>query len=294
MLALAIACALFAAASNAMASVLQRRVARDSPPERTQGLGLISRVIRRPRWLAGIGCLTAGFLLQATALSFGGLALVQPLMAAELPLTLVLAALVSRTALDRGGWIAVALMTAGLALLLAGAAPTPGKREPDGRAWLIAAGAAVALIGVLTLLGMRRRGGIRAGLLGVGSGLGFALTAAFMTTVAKRFGSGPATAFETWQLYAMVAAGVCSLLLLQYALQSGSLAIAQPALTITDPVAGVVLGVTLFGDRIRLGGWIAAQAVGVVLIVLGTVRLAASRAWRTHLAGDDDHESAAL
>jgi drug/metabolite transporter (DMT)-like permease len=293
MLALAIACALFAAASNAMASVLQRRVARDSPPDRTHGLGLIRRVIRRPRWLVGIGCLTAGFLLQATALSFGGLALVQPLLAAELPLTLVLAALVSRAALDRGGWIAVALVTAGLALLLASAAPTPGKREPDGRTWLIAAAAAVAMICALTLAGARRRDGMRAGLLGVASGLGFALTAAFMTTVAKRFGSGPASVFETWQIYAMVAAGVCSLLLLQYALQSGSLAIAQPALTITDPVASVVLGVTLFGDRIRLGGWVAAEAVGIGLIVLGTARLAASRAWRTHLAADD-REPAAL
>lgn len=293
MLALAVACALLAAASNAMASVLQRRVARDSPPERSRGLALIPRLIRRPRWLAGIGCLTAGFLLQATALSFGGLALVQPLLAAELPLTLVLAAAVSRAALDRGGWVAVALVTAGLALLLAGAAPMPGKREPDGRAWLIAVAASVALIGALALAGARRRGGTRAGLLGVASGLGFALTAAFMTTVARRFGSGPAKVFESWQVYAMVAAGVCSLLLLQFALQSGSLAIAQPALTITDPVASVVLGVALFGDHIRLGGWIVAEVGGVALIVLGTARLAASHAWRAHLA-DDDHEAAAL
>jgi drug/metabolite transporter (DMT)-like permease len=291
MLAAAVTCALLAAASNALASVLQRRANRDAAADRSKHRGLIATLVRRPRWLTGIACLTAGFLLQATALSFGGLALVQPLMTVELPMTLVLAALVARTALDRGGWVAIVLLTGGLALLLAGAAPTRGKHVPDGEAWLAAVAASAALIGTLVLVGGLRRGGARAGLFGAAAGLGFALTAALMKAAVQRFNTGPAAVFSSWQLYAMAGAGLCSLLILQYALQSGSLAVAQPALTISDPIASVVLGVMLFAERVRLGGWIAVEAAGAALLLLGSARLASSPAWRTHVSSTDRDRS---
>lgn len=43
---------------------------------------LIARLARRPAWLLGIAAMVLGFIFQLTALRFGGLALVQPVLAA--------------------------------------------------------------------------------------------------------------------------------------------------------------------------------------------------------------------
>lgn len=51
---------------------------------------------------------------------------------------------------------------------------------------------------------------------------------------------------------------------------------AQPALTITDPVASVVYGVVLFGEDFRTGPWIVPEPVGIGLIAYGSVLLAQS------------------
>jgi drug/metabolite transporter (DMT)-like permease len=86
----------------------------------------------------------------------------------------------------------------------------------------------------------------------------------------------PADLLTTWPVYAMVAAGLVSLFLLQNAFQSGTLVAVQPALTISDPIASIGFGVGLFGETIRLGWWSLPELAGVALIVYGSVRLAQS------------------
>lgn len=287
---IAIAPALFAAGANALATILQRRVAKEQPSDRTGRLEFIARLVRTPRWLAAIACLVCGFLGQAIALDLGGLALVQPLLATELPVTLVLAAVISGSALDRAGWTAIAALTAGVVVLLIGAAPAPGNRTPDGRLWLIAGAAAGGLI-VTAVLAAPREGGGRAAILGVAAGVGFASTAALMKDAVGRIGHGPAALFSCWQLYAMAAAGLCSLTLLQFALRSGPLAFAQPALTISDPIAGIALGVGLYGEHIRLGGWIAMQMAGIALILFGGARLGAVGTQGADETSDDEADA---
>lgn len=178
----------------------------------------------------------------------------------------------------------------GVAVLLIGAAPSPGDRSPNGREWTIAIAAAGGLI-VLATLAAPRRGDGRAAAFGVAAGLGFALTAALMKAAVERVGHGPGALFGCWQLYAMVAAGLCSLLLLQFSLRSGPLAFAQPALTISDPVAGIALGVGLYGERIRLGGWIAGEVAGLALILYGGARLGADAAQQTDEASADQADA---
>ncbi|HEU5354933.1 MAG TPA: DMT family transporter [Actinocrinis sp.] len=273
---IAVPAALLAAAANATASVLQRRAARRTPSDSRQRRALISELIRRRVWLAGIGCLVAAFILQAVGLYLGGLSLVQPLLSAELPFTLLIAARLSRDPLGHHAWLAIAALTGGLALLLIGAAPTPGNTSPRAVAWLVAAVSVGALIGGLIAAARWKRGPARGALLGTASGVGFALTAALMKAATEKAANGFAGVFASWQLYAMVAAGVGSLMLLQYALQSAALAVTQPALTISDPVASTVLGVAMFGERIRLGGWIVLEVAGIGLMLWGATLLAAN------------------
>lgn len=273
---IAVPAALLAAAANATASVLQRRAARRTPSEPQERRALISELIRRRVWLAGIGCLVTAFVLQATGLYLGGLSLVQPLLSAELPFTLLIASRLSRNPLGRQAWLAIAALTGGLALLLIGAAPTPGHTSPRTVAWVVAVVAVGVLISGLIAVSRWKRGPTRGVLLGTASGAGFALTAALMKAATEKAANGFLGVFASWQLYAMVAAGVGSLLLLQYALQSATLAVTQPALTISDPVASTALGVAMFGERIRLDGWIVLEVAGIALMLWGAILLASN------------------
>ncbi|MFL6052689.1 MAG: DMT family transporter [Actinoallomurus sp.] len=274
---IAVLFALLAAASNAVASVLQRRAARSEPEEFAFRLALLWDLIRRPVWLGGIGALIAGFLLQALALSRGGLALVQPLLVAELPLTMFLIARVSRVRLDWRTWLAVGVMTAGLAGFLGAASPRPGHRIPSALLWLIAAAVTLGVIVAVVVLAKQASGAARTALLGATAGVGFAFTATFMKATTNLLDKGIAVLLTSWEPYAMVAAGIGSLFLLQNALQSGTLVAAQPALTIADPVASILYGITMFGEGVRSGPWVTAEVAGFGLIFYGSVRLSQSR-----------------
>lgn len=274
--------AVLAAASNAVASVLQRRAARMAPPEHAFRLSLVGDLARRPSWLGGIGALAGGFVLQATALSFGGLALVQPVLSLELPFTMILAAYAFHEGLGRVPWGSVVLLTGGLVALLAAAAPRGGRAEPALTMWMgAAAGAGMVMVG-LVLAAYACAGTPRAVLLGVASSLGFAFTATLMKTSTGLFGGGIVRLLSSWPPYAMVGMGMVSLLLLQNALQSGSLIVVQPALTVSDPVVSILFGVWLFGERLRGGPWIIGEAFGLGCILLGSIGLARSPVLQEH------------
>lgn len=274
---IAVVCALLAAACNALASVLQRRAARSAPDRIAFRPALLWDLVRRPVWLGGIAALIAGFLLQATALSNGGLALVQPLLVAELPFTMVLLARLSRIRLDRRTWGAVAAMTAGLVGFLAAASPTRGRRMPDTLDWVLAGIVTVGAIAAVVAVSRLLSGAPRAAALGAAAGTGFALTATFMKAATELVDRGMPALLTSWEPYAMVAAGAGSVFLLQNALQSGTLVASQPALTISDPVAAVLYGITMFGETVRSGLWLIIEVAGFVLIFYGSVRLSRSR-----------------
>ncbi|GII64698.1 hypothetical protein Skr01_47830 [Sphaerisporangium krabiense] len=276
---IAVIFALLCAVSNATASILQRREARTMPQSMAFRPALIWALLHRPAWLGGVAALIAGFVFQATALSFGALALVQPLLVVELPLTMIGISLVLKATVDRQSWLATAALTGGLVLFLLTAAPTTsGRAAISGVEWALAGGATVLAVAGLILVS-RTAGPIgRAATLGVAAGIGFALTATFMRKSTIVLRGDPSALLTSWQPYAMVATGICSFFLLQNAYQSGSLIAAQPAITISDPVASVLYGTTLFHERLRGGPWIAAELVGVALMLYGSVLLARSPA----------------
>ncbi|MEU7912803.1 DMT family transporter [Microbispora bryophytorum] len=270
---IAVVLALLAAAANAVASVLQRQAARGAPADEAFRLGLIWDLLRRPAWLGGIGALIAGFLLQAGALTSGGLALVQPLLVAELPITMLVAGWKFRVRVTPQTWLAVGSLTAGLAAFLVAASPTPGRRLPGVLTWVVSAGVTAGLLACCVAVAIASGGHTRAVLLGVAAGLGFAYTAVLMKRTVEELPGGVRTLAGSWSLWAMVAAGLCSLFLLQNALHSGPLVAVQPALTVTDPVASTAYGVAMFGEDIRIGPWVVPELTGMALILYGSVLL---------------------
>jgi len=287
---LVVVLALLAALSNAAASVLQRRAAAEEP-ETGAGMGQavrwLGRVLRRPHWIVGAGMLALSTVLQAAALGLGSLALVQPLMAAELLFTLVVGSMVFHRRPDRRTWLAFAALAGGLAMFLTSAAPAAGRSTaPLGR-WAVAAAVVLGAVTVLVMTARAVRGAPRAALLGLASAMSFALTAALLKEVTGRLPDGPGALLASWPVYATAAVGAVAFLLLQGAFRAGTLAVSQPALTLGDALTSVALGWALFGEQITLGVRVVPALTGVVLMGAGTAGLARAPS----VAGDWDAAS---
>ena len=72
---------------------------------------LVFRLARRPIWLLGVASMIGGFLFQLTALHYGALALVQPILAIELLLVFGYLAVAGagRVRVRRRDWLAAAV-----------------------------------------------------------------------------------------------------------------------------------------------------------------------------------------
>lgn len=268
--------ALLTAVSNATASVLQRRAAMDAPAGRALHLSLFGYLLHRKIWLAGVGMTIVAAVCQATALDSGPIALVQPLFIIELPIALLLGGLVMRRRMARRSWLAVGVVTAGLVLSLACAAPSGGTQTAPANLWALALIAVGGFEALLLVAAVSRAGQPRAALLGLAAACGYALTAALMKQAMADLSQGAGAFFSAWQLYATAAAGVASLFLLQNALQAGTLVASQPMLTMGDALISVCLGVLLFGETINLGWWLVPQIIGLIAIAVGYVELSSS------------------
>lgn len=247
---LAVLLAVAAACSNAASNVIQRLTNRDEPQARTLSLRLIADLLHRPLWFGGLAAVTVSFLLQASALRFGPLALVEPLLVCELPLTFLGSAVVLHATLGRREWAAAGAMTAGLATLIIFLDPRRGMAQDAGGAvWGAGLAVGVAVVGALVVAGWRARGDARAALYGAATGIQFGVTAALMKGAVAELPQGVSAVLSAWQTYAMVASGLLALFFVQNALQSGTLVAAQPGITLLDPFVAIAWGIFAFGER---------------------------------------------
>lgn len=276
--------ALLAAGANAASSVLQRKANRRVPRKQNLSLRLIWSLLHQPVWFGGVLAVIVGFLLQAAALGTGELAVVEPVLVLELPVTLLLASRVFGTRLHRREWGATAVMTAALAGLLYCLAPSSGAAQHvPWYTWVTGIGVNLAVIAGLTAWGRTgpagkggragRRGGSsarQAAVLGVAAGSGFGLTAALMKGMTTAYAHGIGTVLTSWELYAMIASGVLAMFLLQSAVNAGRLISAQPGLTLSDPVVSILWGALVFHERLR-GGWLILPSLACGLALVAAV-----------------------
>ena len=270
--------ALLTAASNASASVLQRKAAAQVPPERSMRFSLVADLIRRRVWLAGIGMVIVAAVAQAAALATGPIALVQPIFIIELPVTLVLATLASRhrASLRQLPWAAIVTTTVALGAGLAIAQPSGATDAAQDTSWVVALIVTAGFEALLISAAIGARGEPRAALLGLAAACGYALTAALMKNAMADLDAGAAEFFTRWHIYAAAAAGVGALFLLQNALQAGSLVASQPMLTVGDALISISYGVTLYSENLRIGWWLLPELVALTAIVAGCVQIAKS------------------
>jgi drug/metabolite transporter (DMT)-like permease len=235
-----------------LASVMQHREAAAAPKSASMRFSLLTYLIRRPVWAAGIAADAAAFALHAAALGRGPLALVQPLLVTGLLFALLLAAAWERTRLNRWEWLGVLALTTGLAVLLSVSSPAEGQLVVPFARWIIAGGGLGVVTLILVAWARKASPRLKPILLGVGAAVAFAATDSLLkSTVDVLQAKGILEVIDGWYLYGLLVVGLFATLLVQSAFQAGPLALSLPALTAVEPLASSALGVILFREAIR-------------------------------------------
>ena len=82
----------------------------------------------------------------------------------------------------------------------------------------------------------------------------------------------------TWVAYSLIAVTLVGLWLMQSAFTVAPLHTSLPGITAEEPVTGIVLGVVVFGDSIRVfPGLILLEPSGLIALLIGVILVARSR-----------------
>ncbi|MGH3228944.1 MAG: DMT family transporter [Streptosporangiaceae bacterium] len=275
------ATALLAAVLLGVGFVLQQYSAGQEPESRFLRLRILTDLLRQPRWLLGVACMIAGYLLVAWSIDHLELTVVEPLLTTYLVWALVLAVPISRQPVKVSEVTGALILIGGVTLVSLSRSTTPvGLSFGSFSHWYAAAIiAGVALAAVM--IGHRRTGQVRATLTGLAAGLVFGVQDALtrQTLEGLQFNSWTVL-FSTWSAYALVGAGIVGIWLMQNAFSAAPLHASLPAIAAGEPLAGIALGIVVFGDRVQITpGMLAIEAGGIAALIVGVIAVARSSAF---------------
>jgi drug/metabolite transporter (DMT)-like permease len=274
--AVAVVLALCAALCFALGSLVQQSEAR-----RTHGralrLGLLASLVRDRRWLGGLALTVFSFAIQAAALAFGPLALVQPLATLDVLFALPLIARMNRRPLSRRSIIGGICVAAGMATFVAVSPPTNGVGAPGLAAWapaLVAIGALTALSGFVAL---RASGPARVMLLAATAAVIYGVLDALTKSTVDMLPARGAGVLATWEPYGLVVTGILGGLFGQSAFNAGPLSLSLPVVDTVEPTTAVVLAAAIFHESLaRSPGFLGLQLAGAATAVGGIALLSHS------------------
>jgi drug/metabolite transporter (DMT)-like permease len=273
-----------AALSLGLGYVLQQRVAARAPLSELLRVALILDLMRRPLWWAGLGAMVAGQVLAGLALQLATVAVVEPLLSTNLLFALIFAGLVNRMRIRWAEIAGAALLSAALGVFIAVGDPRSSTApKPSDAVITVAVVAVLGAVSLLVLAATRRRLVVESVLLAVGAGLLYGLQdaatrAALLVVDHRGFG---AIFLNPW-VYVLVGAAAVGILLTQSAFKAARLDYSLPPIAAAEPVVGILLGVTLLGDRLSVSVLgLAVESLCLVTMIAGCVLIARS----TNLSG---------
>jgi drug/metabolite transporter (DMT)-like permease len=282
---LAVICAVASSLMYAFASVLQQRGAAQQPADQSLRLGLLSRLLRNPGWVLGLGCDAAGYAFQFVALGHGPLVIVQPLLVCGILFALPIGAAWAGRRLHRSDWFAALLVCAGLAVFLVVANPRSGRDDARPVVWVLLLGTTAAAALVLVAFSRGRAPRRRALLLSGAAGVVYGAAAALTKTSSHLLSRGVFDVVLHWQPYLLVVTGVGGMVIAQSAFQAGSLDVSLPTMSVTDPVVSILIGALAFQEGIASGpGAVGTEVASLIAIAAGVTLLARAEAV-DHLPG---------
>jgi len=260
-----------------LTSVLQRIGVETAPQSTTLRLSLMTHALRRGIWLVGFALMLVVFGLQATALRFGELSTVQPLLTTELLFLLLILGAWFRFRLTWQEWLGAVTVVAGLGGFFLAAAPTGGQAVPGTGKWVVTTIVLFAVIAACIAAALRGPRWWRAAAFGASASVTGSYTAALTKAITNYTKLGWGHVFTHFQPYALGIVGIGTVFLLQNALHAGPITASRTTLVTINPLVSIVLGITLFADRLRVGpGWVGLEALSLAVLVVGVVMLARS------------------
>ena len=252
-LALAALLATAAAATHAVAAVVQDRLA----ARMGQGTAVASpsrplrsvRVLSERSWWLAVGLAICASLLHVMALGRGPLSIVQPLGALTVVFALPLRAVVTRQRVRTTEWQGAGLAVLGLAgLLLLTASGRPVRTLDAGQILGLSVTAGVIVAGLLVMAmvvaGLVGRSMIYAAGAGIAFGAASAIT---QTVVVRAAGDGLWSILSLAPVMVLVLAG--GGLLLAQAAYRGGVGAPLAMLALVNPATAVIIGMSLLGER---------------------------------------------
>jgi drug/metabolite transporter (DMT)-like permease len=258
-----------AAVAYGTGTLLQAVGARAGAPDDLD-LGLVRKLLRSAPYILGLTLDAVGFGLVFVALRTLPLFTVQAVVACNLAVTAILAAIAfgARPALPE--WAALGAVTAGLALLgISAHHETPKVLSDLDRSLLLIA---VGAVGIVAFLMVRLRPQVTNDGWALGALSGLMYGAAGIGARILRTPHPFWRVFTDPALYALALAGVLGVLLYAMALQRGSVTVVTASVVVTETVVPAAVGLTLLGDHPAHNGTPIA-ATGFALAVLGAVFL---------------------
>jgi hypothetical protein len=267
--------ALGSALAFGASAALQHGVMATVPDADGSGATLLLRVIRRPRWLAGLAVSFAGFALHAAAVRSGALLVVQPLLGMSLVFALLFVAAAEGEALVPREWAAVGATVLALAVFLAAVGlDTETRADGAALAWLVSGAITVAVVAAAVAAAFGAEGRGRAWRLGLAAGVANGYVALLTKAFAERAARGPSVLVHSWPLYALILAGVPALVLVQIVYRAGYLRVSLPVITVVDPAIAIAVERAVFRGHVSLTagrGVIAVAGAAVAAVALWTL-----------------------
>lgn len=271
--------ALGGAIGVAVGFVVQQHAAAQEPASERLHFRLLGHLIQRPLWLGGIAAMAGGQILGAIALGRGDLALVEPIMAANLLFALPLSALWHHRRLGPREWIGACALVCGLAAFIAAGDPHGGSTSrlpwPN---WVISGGCIVAVATVLTARGRRTAPPLQATLFATAAGTLYGLQDALTQRSMAELRSGVLSMLVSWPAMCLLVVAVAGLLLAQSAFEAAPLPASLPAMTVAEPVTGIGFGVGVYGEHLNLAPTLLATELGgLAVMIAGVILVAGSK-----------------
>src|SRR3954451_1372010 len=275
---IAVVLTLVAAFLFGLSSVLEQRSTKLVPDRGSFSPRLLADLARQRRWLAALGIQIAGNILQVAALHFGALALVQPLLVADLLFAVAIAATLGRRH-HPPDWI----MITGVVCAAAGIASFLVVGRPGGGKGVVGLGAALPLVASLAAVlavcltaarwGPRR---LRPVWLAIACGADFGVTAFLLKITPDTLAQGFGDPLRQWPLYLLVVVGPLGFLLNQSAFQAGQLiAPVLAIITALDPLVSISIARVWLDESFASSPPdLAAEALSLAVMTGGIVALA--------------------